>query len=77
MLASHKGLDNLNLIVDNNKICMLDHTENIVSLGNLKARLETFGWHAKEIDGHNVTAVHEALNEMKTQNSGNPRHLSG
>lgn len=75
MLASHKGLDNLNLIVDNNKICMLDHTENIVSLGNLKARLEAFGWHAKEIDGHNVTAVLEALNEMKTQNRRKPKAL--
>lgn len=75
MFASHHRLDNLNLIVDNNKISMLDHTVNILSQENLRARLEAFGWECYEVDGHNVVAVQETLASMKAQLNKRPKAL--
>ncbi|MCX7114393.1 MAG: thiamine pyrophosphate-dependent enzyme [Gammaproteobacteria bacterium] len=75
MFASHQRLDNLNLIIDNNKISMLDHTDNIVSHHSLNERLSAFGWVCTEVDGHNVMAVHTALTQMKGQLSGQPKAL--
>lgn len=75
MFASHHNLDNLHLIVDNNKICMLDHTVNIVSHGELAARLESFGWDCIEVNGHNVLEVHETLLSMKSQSNSKPKAL--
>ncbi len=75
MFASHHGLDNLHLIVDNNKISMLDYTINIVSHDSLVERLQAFGWECVEVDGHNVLAVQNALLAMKSQSLGKPKAL--
>lgn len=75
MFASHHRLDNLNLIVDNNQVSMLDHTENIVSNGDLLRRLQAFGWDCEEVDGHDVMAVQQCLIQMKERASGHPKAL--
>ena len=75
MFAGHHGLENLTLIVDNNSTSMLDHTENIVSHGNLAARLEAFGWLVHEVDGHNVLEVHEKLSYLKSSKVSKPKAL--
>ena len=73
MFASHHNLDNLNLIVDNNRISMLDHTDNIVSHSDLSKRFSSFGWDCKEIDGHDVIAVQSSLLKQKNTRKGKPK----
>lgn len=75
MFASQHGLDNLNLIVDDNRICMLGYTDDIVSHGSLSERLTAFGWDCFEVDGHDVVAVQSALLQMKTSCAGKPKAL--
>lgn len=75
MFASHHRLDNLNLIVDDNRISMLGRTESIVSHGALAARLAAFGWHCDEVDGHDVEAVRATLLQLKSQADGKPKAL--
>jgi transketolase len=75
MFASHNGLDNLHLIVDNNRISMLGQTDNIVSHGSLVQRLESFGWDCWEVDGHDVVVLRETLLEMKAKQAGKPKAL--
>lgn len=75
MFASQHGLDNLNLIVDNNQISMLGYTDDIVSHNPLAERLTAFGWECIEIDGHDVIAVQEVLLTMKASYSGKPKAL--
>lgn len=75
MFAGHQRLDNLNLIVDNNKIAMLGYTSDIVSLGALGEKLCLFGWDAAEVDGHNVDAVCAELHAMKARRDGRPKAL--
>ena len=75
MFASQHRLDNLNLIVDNNGISMLGYTDEIVSHGQLSARLVAFGWDCFDVDGHDVIAVQQALTQMKIKQEGKPKAL--
>ena len=61
MFAAQEHLDNLTLIVDYNQIQALGFSKDIEDLSPLKAKMELFGWSAKEIDGHDVEAVYDAL----------------
>ena len=76
MFASHHGLDNLNLIIDNNKISMLGYTDDIISHGSIASRLEAFGWDAVEVDGHNVEEVHKTIKRQKNVKKENLKLLS-
>ena len=75
MFASQHHLDNLNLIVDNNKISMLGFTDDIVSHNGITGRLQSFGWDAVEIDGHDVVLVRKALLDLKGRHEGKPKAL--
>lgn len=75
MFASQQRLDNLHLIVDNNRISMLGRTDDIVTLAPLPQRLTSFGWSCAEVDGHDVAAVQAALLRLKAERDGRPKAL--
>ena len=75
MFASQHRLDNLHMIVDDNRISMLGYTDDIVSHSSLAGRLSAFGWECLEVDGHNIVDVHSALLHMKTNRAGKPKAL--
>lgn len=75
MFASQQRLDNLNLIVDNNRISMLGYTDDIVSHGSLLERFAAFGWECSEVDGHDVVQLQTALLAMKRSFNGKPKAL--
>jgi transketolase len=72
MFANQHSLDNLHVIVDDNGICMLGHTSDIVSHGELAQRFTAFGWECQQVDGHDVYAIHEVLERQKKSSSGKP-----
>jgi transketolase len=63
MAAAHYELDNLTAIVDRNKYQQTGSNSDILNPGDLCKRFDSFGWHAVEIDGHDVSAIYEALNK--------------
>ena len=74
MFASQHGLDNLNLVVDDNRIAMLGYTDDIVSNGDLARRLGGFGWQCWNVEeGHDVHAVRQALLTAKATRDGRPK----
>ncbi len=74
MFAAHHQLDNLVVIIDNNKYCMLGATENVLAHGSLLKKFEAFGWATFEaIDGHAVDHIVAALNACKANASGKPK----
>ncbi len=75
MFASHNKLDNVNLIIDNNKACMLGHTINVVSNGDLVERFSSFGWSCYTVDGHDVEQLHCAILNMKNTRENSPKVL--
>ncbi|MFK4593754.1 transketolase [Streptomyces pristinaespiralis] len=61
--ASFERLDNLTLILDVNRLGQRGPTRFGWDLDAYARRLQAFGWHTVEIDGHDVRAVDDALSE--------------
>ncbi len=57
MTAGHRGLANLTLIVDRNRLQQGAGTEETNSLDPLDDRFRAFGWHVEMVDGHDVAAL--------------------
>lgn len=71
MFASHHRLDNLTVIIDNNRLCMLDRCEKVLTVEPFQSRFEAFGWKAMRVDGHDIKAVHGALSNLKQSGGWN------
>ncbi len=67
MFAAEHKLDNLIVIVDNNKVSMLDYCKNIIDLSPVEEKFKNFGWNVKTIDGHNVEEVYNSLKNIKKE----------
>ena len=65
MQASHRNLNNLIAIIDRNNLQIDGNTECVKALGNLSEKIRTFGWNVLEIDGHDINAVYNAIEEAK------------
>jgi transketolase len=61
--AAFYELDNLTAIVDVNRLGQRGETMHGWDLTSYTRRLEAFGWHAIEIDGHDVEAIDAAYRE--------------
>lgn len=69
MSASHRKLDNLCAIVDYNKVQENGPTNEIKNIEPLKAKWESFGWQAVEVNGHDFQEIFGALDNFdKTKN---------
>jgi transketolase len=69
--AAFYELDNLTAIVDVNRLGQRGETMHGWDLTSYTRRLEAFGWHAIEIDGHDVEAIDAAYAEAAAT-SGRP-----
>lgn len=63
MAAAHYKLDNLTVIIDNNGLQIDGTNEQVMSLGNINAKFSAFGFEVIEIDGHDLTAVSDAIDK--------------
>jgi transketolase len=63
--STHK-LDNLVAFIDRNSLKSQGLTDEAKSLEPLKEKWETFGWHTEVIDGHDLKAICDALDEAET-----------
>lgn len=72
MFAAHRNLDNLIAIVDRNGLQIDGATEEVCDPGDLAAKFSAFGWDAREIDGHDIPALVEALSAAKADRGGKP-----
>ncbi len=75
MFAGEHRLDNLVLVVDNNKACMLDYCNNILELEPLENKFKNFKWAVKTVDGHDVGRVYASLKRLKADRGGKPKLL--
>ena len=61
MTTSRRGLSNVTAIIDRNHLKAMDDVERTKWMEPLCERWETFGWVAREIDGHNMQQICDAL----------------
>ncbi len=65
MLAGKYRLNNLTAVIDRNNIQSDGFTEEIMPLESLRDKYESFNWNVLEVDGHNIEAFIDAINEAK------------
>lgn len=65
MFAAANKVDNLIATIDCNGQQIDGPTDKVLSLGNLKAKWEAFGWEVMEMNGNEMSAVVETLNHAK------------
>jgi transketolase len=65
MASSHFGVRNLTAIVDYNHLQTDGTTEEVMDTGDVRAKFESFGWDAVEIDGHDMKQIVEALERSR------------
>src|ERR671911_1226857 len=69
--AAFYELDNLTAIVDVNRLGQRGETMHGWDLASYSDRFRAFGWHAIEIDGHDVEQIHAAYEEAE-RTTGKP-----
>jgi transketolase len=69
--AAYEKLDNLTAIIDVNRLGQRGETMHGWDLDSYANRAEAFGWHAIEIDGHDVEAIDRVYGEA-VQTTGVP-----
>ena len=65
MFAVKHKVDNIISTVDYNGQQIDGPVDDIIPLGDLKAKWDAFGWHTYELDGHDMNAILETLDEAK------------
>ncbi len=59
-IAGHLGLENLVVVYDDNRIT-IDGATSITFTEDVGQRYESYGWYVQRVDGHDATALREAL----------------
>ena len=71
MFAGHRKLDNLVVIIDNNKLQIDGKVEDVCSPYPIEQKLEAFHFHVITIDGHNFEEIAAAFREAR-ETKGRP-----
>ncbi|MDD7771124.1 transketolase [Suipraeoptans intestinalis] len=71
MLAAHRKLDNLVVIVDNNNLQIDGAIDEVNSPYPIDKKFEAFNFHVINIDGHDFDAIENALKEAR-ETKGRP-----
>ena len=67
MFAAHFKLNHLIAFVDLNKQQLDGTTDDVMSMGDMVAKFESFGWLTKKVNGHNVDEIIQAIAAGKAQ----------
>lgn len=72
MTAHQYKLGNLVGFVDCNKLSFDGATKEIMDMGNIADKFRLFGWNAIEVDGHDINALLDTIDELPAPSSKVP-----
>jgi transketolase len=75
MFAAHHRMKNFMTIVDENGFQAMGATRDVLELGSIQAKFESFGFLAKTIDGHDEQQIDQTIRELWSDPSDKPRAL--
>lgn len=74
-VAAHHELDNLIAIVDFNDQQADGKSQTMLGMEPIEGKFEAFGWMTRRVDGNDVVAVLDALEELRSSEAPQPRCL--
>jgi transketolase len=75
MAAGHYRLGTLVCIIDRNELCIDGPTEDVMAVEPIGDRFASFGWDVQRIDGHDLSAVTAALDQIEPAERAAPHVL--
>lgn len=75
LFAKHRRLDNLIVIVDKNGFQAMGTTEEVLDMGSLHNKFTSFGFETLTLDGHDESALDNALLHLKKNKDGTPKAI--
>jgi len=72
MFAAHHKLNNLVAIIDRNRQCVTDFTEDCLSLEPLIDKWRAFNWDVRVVDGHSHEDLFTSLGDFRTRLDSRP-----
>jgi transketolase len=75
LMAPQMKLNNLIVIIDNNKMQALGNTDNIINLEPLELKFHNFGWQTSRVNGHNLSEIYNSLLEFENSSICKPKIL--
>ncbi|MBK8971923.1 MAG: transketolase [Hahellaceae bacterium] len=75
LVAAHHGLHNLMLIVDKNGFQAMGTTDEVLALGDLDAKLASFGFDTVTVNGHDEAAIEAAITTLWQRPGSKPKAL--
>jgi transketolase len=75
LFAAHHALKNFMVIVDENGFQAMGRTEDVIHLGSIQAKFESFGFEALSIDGHDEDSIDLAIRQLWASTSSAPKAI--
>jgi len=75
LFAAHHELKNFMVIIDENGFQAMGSTANVLNLGSIQAKFESFGFEALTIDGHDEIVIDQAITSLWDSPSSKPKAL--
>ena len=75
LFAAHHELNNFMVIVDENGFQAMGSTQDVLKLGSIQSKFESFGFEALTIDGHDESAIDRAISQLWASRSKAPKAL--
>lgn len=75
LFAAHHALKNFMVIVDENGFQAMGSTRDVLHLGSVQSKFESFGFEAITLDGHDEAAINNAIAQLWTSDSTSPKAL--
>lgn len=71
LFANHHKLDNLVVFIDNNGKQLDGPTDEVMGLGDLSAKMKSFGFYTQSVNGNDIREVYEAV-QFALKEKGRP-----
>ena len=75
LFAAHHALNNFMLIVDENGFQAMGSTQDVLNLGSIEKKFQSFGFEVVVIDGHDEIAINNAIVQLWASDSKSPKAL--
>lgn len=69
MFAAHKKLNNLTILIDNNKMQIDGTTDEVCKIAPFESKYKAFGYRVFSVDGHDIEQIVDAIESTKRPSS--------
>ena len=75
LFAAHHQLGNFMTIVDENGFQAMGSTDEVLNLGSIQDKFESFGFEVASVNGHDEFSIDDAISKLWASKSGSPKAL--